>query len=200
MVLTACGQSFVSGEGGGASTSTAGQAGGGGLSTTATASGSGGGAASSSGNGGGSTSGSGGFGGGSGGADVCGDGILNPATSHCYFYHDVYDTIWLDAEAACSARGPNWHLATIRSDDELTFVDDIIDIGSNVYIGGTRKSDGSYEWSNGEPWDYEHWEPGEPDFSGDCVELDAISNVLDGFSDSDCNDLQRYLCERTPPG
>ena len=84
--------------------------------------------------------------------------------------------------------------------ENISFMDDVIDVGLDVYIGGTRQSDGSYEWSNGEPWDYEYWEPGEPDFSGNCVEIDAITNSLDAYSDSDCNDLQRYLCERTPPG
>lgn len=62
-------------------------------------------------------------------------------------------------------------------------------------------TEGVYQWSDGTPWAYELWAPGEPDntFEEDC----AFMRITDqgGWNDHACGDIRpAYVCERRAAG
>ena len=85
---------------------------------------------------------------------------------------------WTQAKVACEAKGG--HLATITSDLEQAWIEDLIKgQGVNTYWAGLscRQQDGGWVWVTGEASSYEHWSPEQPD-----LDLDgymAIRNAAD---------------------
>tara|TARA_X000001036_G_scaffold29864_3_gene24643 strand:+ start:937 stop:2820 length:1884 start_codon:yes stop_codon:yes gene_type:complete len=69
------------------------------------------------------------------------------------------------------AKAMGGHLATIRSAEENEQVTRISG-GKPVWIGGIRKGSGNgpgadyWYWSDGQPWTYTNWHPGEPNNAG----------------------------------
>jgi hypothetical protein len=68
-------------------------------------------------------------------------------------------------------------------------------ITTATWIGG-RLGDGSFRWSNGEPWCFEAWESAPSGGGEECVE----SLSTGGWNDNECFDVEAYLCERAPLG
>uniref|UniRef100_A0A914DSD0 C-type lectin n=1 Tax=Acrobeloides nanus TaxID=290746 RepID=A0A914DSD0_9BILA len=80
---------------------------------------------------------------------------------------------WADAEKACEAQGGTCTLASIESAMEQWFVQDIIKkFGSCQYfwLGGHASGNG-YTWTNGNPFNYSHWGPTDPNPAYTCVGL-----------------------------
>jgi hypothetical protein len=69
------------------------------------------------------------------------------------------------------ARAMGGHLASITSAEENEQVTRISG-GKPVWVGGIRKGDGNgpgadhWYWSDGQPWSYTNWHPGEPNNAG----------------------------------
>lgn len=98
--------------------------------------------------------------------------------SNCYRYFGSPFLSWRDAERFCINEGG--HLVSIHSQKEQEFVEEywfssrdyvpnlayyslVRKPFSFLYIGLQGKGhEGSYEWTDGSPLDYEHWLPGEP--------------------------------------
>lgn len=115
-----------------------------------------------------------------------------------HFYQGVCsgdDSSWDDANAGAEAIGG--HLVSITSADENDFVFDLInarglwfaDISDNWCAGpligafepdGTDEPAGGWEWSSGEPFDYDNWAPGEPNNNAGVDENRAL------FGNGDC--------------
>lgn len=136
----------------------------------------------------------------------CAGGTKNTATDHCY---RVVQTLasWDDALAGCLALGNGYDLAAITNTGERDFVDGFI--SNDMWIGGNDiATEGTFVWSNGEPWwATPPWGGSDPDNGNGgpeqhCVMLDAVggSNTNDEFRDEPCADEKRYLCELTPAG
>ncbi len=129
-------------------------------------------------------------------------GVKDPASGHCYrVFPDA--TTWPFAEANCQAWGgaPSLgHLASIGDAGEQALVFSLIVAQSWIGIQDPDV-EGTYQWSDGTPWAYEAWAPGEPDNTNeeDC----AFMRVTDagGWNDHACGDLRpAYVCERRAAG
>jgi len=89
-----------------------------------------------------------------------------------FYEHVVVDggSLWVEAEADSASReylNAQGHLVTITSAEEETFLRSRFSL-AGVWIGLTdRESEGSFQWSTGEPRDYENWRDNEPNNAGD---------------------------------
>ena len=94
-------------------------------------------------------------------------------------------------------------LASIHSlDDRNT----MLGIGGwfpgDIWIGGNDiDNEGSFVWSDGTPWDYDHWEPtrphSQPDISKNCVYYKESASQGKGmWWDGSCGLSKTYMCGR----
>ena len=82
-------------------------------------------------------------------------------SSHTYQCFDAPAT-WDEAKAYCEAHGG--HLATITSEDEQIFVEELFQGGTmDVYWLGGTAYERTLEWVTGEKATYENWADGQPD-------------------------------------
>lgn len=84
----------------------------------------------------------------------------NTLNGHRYEFINE-DISWVDARERCYYMGG--HLATISSDEEEAFLEQLAD-NNNAWIGAYYGGD-SWYWVTDEPWVYENWAPGEPNNS-----------------------------------
>ena len=119
-----------------------------------------------------------------------GQPIFYPNNGH--YYEVVTDEVlWPDAKAAADARvhrGMYGHLATITSESENNFiVEDVMGKVTSAWIGGFQpdgspEPDGGWRWVTGEPFDYTHWGPGQPDQNGgedeNAIELKGLDSAF----------------------
>jgi cysteine-rich repeat protein len=118
--------------------------------------------------------------------------------NHCY--RGLTNQTWSGAEAACVAW--NGHLISISSDDEFDMASKISDaIGTPAWIGLTdQAAEGQYVWTDGTPYVFKKWEPGEPNdvvHIENCVVM-AGNNAGSAYSwyDEMCLQPFRAICER----
>ena len=65
------------------------------------------------------------------------------------------------------------------------------------HFGGTdrgREEEGNWRWASGESWDFTSFAFGQPDGSGDCLQL--WYTFGSAWDDLDCELARNYLCER----
>lgn len=83
---------------------------------------------------------------------------------------------WNSAEAEAVADGG--HLTSITSVDENTFLTDTFGGKAPVWLGATDVADGprteGYFWTNGDPFAYTNWHPGEPNNGGGSEDYVAL--------------------------
>ena len=114
----------------------------------------------------------------------------DPATGIRYLL--VNATTWTLAAADAEARGG--YLVSIGSAAENEFVRQSfgtfggVTTGRRIWIGFTdRSSEGSFQWSSGEPVAYTNWNPGEPNNSGgteDYAEMLGLQGTWNDISDN----------------
>ncbi|KAM9788976.1 LOW QUALITY PROTEIN: galactose-specific lectin nattectin-like [Neosynchiropus ocellatus] len=105
---------------------------------------------------------------------------------------------WADAQVACVSEGAN--LATVNSNEEHTFVRDMIRAatGANTrtFIGGNDIfKEGQWMWADGSSFEFPGWLAGEPNDHGageDCLEL----NFQDAGNDIACSSPKPYVCSK----
>ena len=105
---------------------------------------------------------------------------------------------WTAAQAATAALGGGWHLVTITTADENTFVTSLLPAGqverSHYWLGGTDAAvEGTWSWVTGEAWIYTNWWGGEPNNTGneDFLALD-LRGVAYAWNDAPDNLGQLY--------
>ena len=106
-------------------------------------------------------------------------------------YYKVYDTpmTWTEARDACEAVGG--HLAAVSSEEEQTFVCDIIKSSkqANMWIGGYySEADEEWRWVDGSEWDYTNWDDPQPDnYTGDefCLRMKNRSKKYQNWEAAD---------------
>ena len=121
----------------------------------------------------------------------------------CYkFSLDKKD--WDEAEKTCNHEGA--HLTSIFSDKEASFVRCLQDASSvhKTWIGGKR-SGNDFQWIDGNPFDYDNWNTGEPDNLGgdeNCIEVysDPGQTWHDSWNDVPCDVKRNYVCKKQPVG
>ncbi|XP_054750997.2 macrophage mannose receptor 1-like [Lytechinus pictus] len=127
---------------------------------------------------------------------------------YCYYISDIAGEgdrrAWFDAQAFCQSKGGN--LVSITSGQENAFLLEMSPSIALQYWIGLRQEvvDGPYTWSDGTPFTYANWLPGEPNNKhGEetCAEMnkyevdDALG--LNGkWNDQNCGVPTPFICKR----
>lgn len=120
----------------------------------------------------------------------------NPANQHLYQYMEQGSS-WHDARDVCASQGG--YLVTIQDTVENDFIYQLTK--GNTWLGATDEiEEGTWVWVNGEPWDFQNWEQGEPNH-GNLDELEHYLRFWDQSS-STWNDfpegISPFVCEWEP--
>ena len=73
--------------------------------------------------------------------------------------------------------------------------------GRRIWLGGVLLSSG-WSWSDGTPWDYQNWEPGQPSGGEGCLENLALAHGEDEegtWNDRGCTNIGHtlgYVCKK----
>uniref|UniRef100_A0A3B3ZX14 C-type lectin domain-containing protein n=1 Tax=Periophthalmus magnuspinnatus TaxID=409849 RepID=A0A3B3ZX14_9GOBI len=128
--------------------------------------------------------------------DCCPDGWSHFG-SRCFMFFRKPKT-WIDAELSCIEIGGN--LASIHSSDDNQFIQDTVLrlTGSHwrVWIGGhDGVEEGVWQWTDGSPFDFNHWNYGEPNnFRGEhCLVMNWGAHL---WSDYRCTYRLPYMCSK----
>lgn len=86
---------------------------------------------------------------------------------HWYEFVAAPSTTWSSANSAALGLGSGWNLASITSAAEEMFIISLITgtiaERTHVWIGGTdAANEGTWTWTNGDPFSYTNWWVGEP--------------------------------------
>uniref|UniRef100_A0A914UQX3 Uncharacterized protein n=1 Tax=Plectus sambesii TaxID=2011161 RepID=A0A914UQX3_9BILA len=109
---------------------------------------------------------------------------------------------WFDAENYCKSAATNGHLTSITSAFEQANVNAIVSetqsssICDNMWIGANDiQQISAFTWTDGMPFSYMKWKPGQPDSSPDklCVAAEARSSGF--WNTNDCGDEFCFICE-----
>ena len=103
---------------------------------------------------------------------------------------------WIEAQLRATARGCGWHLVTITSEAEDSFVFSLIAfreeffvVGENgPWLGGyqrnsTAEPEGEWRWVTKENFEYATWDSGEPNNDGAGCPSELCVGVLGGSED-----------------
>ena len=135
------------------------------------------------------------------------DGYKRPfiSTDNGSFYHYIHDPCisWVQAEVAAESHtylGIQGHLATMTTEFENLFVQNLLPEGARAWVGLTDElGEGDFKWVTGEPLRYTNWDPVQPDNynNEDFVELLQEThnwNDLPNYSSA----ITGYVVEYTP--
>ena len=106
-----------------------------------------------------------------------------------HYYENINVSVtWEEAKARCEKKGG--HLATITSAEENAWVVKYINPSDSNYcwLGGEREAGtDKWSWITGEPWEYENFAEGQPDFYDSAEYYLCTVNPADSWNDSDMN-------------
>ncbi|KAG9330489.1 hypothetical protein JZ751_024203, partial [Albula glossodonta] len=107
------------------------------------------------------------------------------------------------AESNCARQAPGGHLVSLHNEEENSAVHCIIMKYSasspRTWMGGLQiPSTKTYIWTDGSPWDYQAWVPGEPKQTNSehCVEMNWKEN--EKWNDVKCLEELGYVCAFKP--
>lgn len=119
----------------------------------------------------------------------------------CYFFGTSKLT-WTEAKNVCKFQGA--YLVEHNNLEEVNHLTKVLTSYGKwtqkltYWTGGTDKlKEGHWKWSSsGTTVNFNHWHPHNPDnyYNEDCMTSEPNSDGL--WNDLDCNNLQRYVCER----
>ncbi|KAG9270570.1 hepatic lectin-like [Astyanax mexicanus] len=122
----------------------------------------------------------------------------------CYFASKLRKS-WEDAEKNCVQR--NAHLLVVNDAEEQDYISQVIEMGTNFWIGLVEREEGTWSWVDGTDYTKtkHFWDDGQPDnwdvrLNGeDCGQLHARSQVTHRpWNDADCSLAYKYICEGRP--
>ncbi|KAM9726471.1 galactose-specific lectin nattectin-like [Menidia menidia] len=117
----------------------------------------------------------------------------------CYLFVGSEKT-WADAERFCISQKAN--LASIQSNDEFTFLKNLIiqkgGPSRRTWIGGhDAVQDNVWMWSDGSPFTFTSWGPGEPNNTGGKEPCMEIMNAGSGYvNDEPCHRRSAFICAK----
>ncbi|XP_076467662.1 uncharacterized protein LOC143298664 [Babylonia areolata] len=125
---------------------------------------------------------------------------LNSKDDLCYLVVAGPGKTWLEAGYDCQRRGG--HLLSLSGPLEQLHVEAMLGTGhpstQSFWIGASDSTqEGGWEWSDGSPFRYLHWHPGQPDdgqSTEDCAEVVLSWNYQ--WNDRNCDDSLPYICKK----
>ena len=71
-------------------------------------------------------------------------------------------------------------------------------LDADPWIGGRRDPENHYnwEWSDGTPWDYTNWQPGEPNDAGGNEDCAGMLENQGQWNDKQCSDQRTFVCKK----
>jgi len=121
----------------------------------------------------------------------------------CYIPNAALDT-WQGHENIAVSLGMGFHLTSIHSLPENIFIRNFADAAGllrGVWIGlSDFANEGTFAWSDGTPFDYANWNPGEPNSGFSLVDEDGVM-LADArvFPNAGWNDYSVNLSFGNPP-
>lgn len=104
---------------------------------------------------------------------------------------------WWEAESYCESLGG--HLATITSQAEQDFINQLNTEGYRLWIGAYRPEGLDFAWITREPWTYTNWDDGEPNNSSAVVaQEDSVCLWYGKWNDLSYRNLEEqsgFICE-----
>lgn len=131
---------------------------------------------------------------------VCQDCALFENDGNAYWFCDNLQN-WHGARAQCLEYGGD--LASVLHLSEHSFVVEKINqhVTAGDWFFGLNDliTEGTFDWSDGNPVSYVNWAPTEPNNLDDenCGELDEIEGYR--WNDEDCENIQAYVCKAVYP-
>uniref|UniRef100_A0A4W6C423 C-type lectin domain-containing protein n=1 Tax=Lates calcarifer TaxID=8187 RepID=A0A4W6C423_LATCA len=114
----------------------------------------------------------------------------------CYFFSTDTKS-WMEANAFCLEQNSN--LMSIQDIHERQYVTGTLDPSwIDLWIGLSTLVRGGWEWTDGSPFRYIHWNAGNPDnyYGEDCLSI-LINNGY--WNDDNCENKRGYICKRREP-
>ncbi|XP_026181801.1 ladderlectin-like [Mastacembelus armatus] len=100
---------------------------------------------------------------------------------------------WADAQKNCRSLDAN--LASVLDSREDRLIQKMIGDGTAAWLGGTdAKQEGNWSWTDGTPFRYTNWAPGQPDnWQGNenCLHITAEGKM---WNDLNCDQLLPSFC------
>ncbi|XP_062301394.1 galactose-specific lectin nattectin-like [Scomber scombrus] len=120
------------------------------------------------------------------------------SNNRCFLFVSTVKT-WADAEKHCQSHGGN--LASVHSFDEHHVIQSMIQKVTQSYpltwLGGSdAQQEGTWFWSDGSPFSFTYWSPGQPDGGkrANCL----VMNFGGGkkFDDQPCHHKRQFVCAK----
>jgi len=131
----------------------------------------------------------------------CGEG-WTPYKNKCYkTYTPESDISWVDANFNCNDK--RGQLASIPNEETNEFMT-VLSQTERTWIGGfaTGKAPNPdlWTWTDGTPWTYTNWGPGEPNNGGGGQEFCLEMNQIGEWNDLGCRESWSflYICQKYP--
>jgi len=128
-----------------------------------------------------------------------------PYKNKCYkTYSPESDISWEDANFNCNNK--RGQLASVPNEETDKFLTKLSPT-NRTFIGGFATGKGPnpdlWTWTDGTPWTYTKWAPGEPNNTGDlehCIEMKVDQNQIGEWNDMACweNLSAQYICQKYP--
>uniref|UniRef100_A0A7N8XMB0 C-type lectin domain-containing protein n=1 Tax=Mastacembelus armatus TaxID=205130 RepID=A0A7N8XMB0_9TELE len=126
--------------------------------------------------------------------DKCGSWTSDPFNDYCYLFNYLSLRTWAEARADCSQGKLSCH--------EFSFCCCFPGViaqsptGISLWMGGHDSiTEGGWEWTDGSPFRYIHWNAGNPDdyYGEDCL---SILINKGHWNDDNCENKRGYICKR----
>ena len=95
----------------------------------------------------------------------------------------VSNTVMTPPQAYAMAQTNGYDLVTINSQEENTFLSQIVSTGSILLGYDDIDTEGTFIWQSGQPNFYENWDTGQP--SGSAADVDYVQSLNGNWSDID---------------
>ena len=111
----------------------------------------------------------------------------------CY-WHSNYTLKWDDAKDVCHYQFPGSDMVSIHDLDLNAFIAQNLLDYTETWLGLSRDSSSSWEWSDGSSFDFNNWYGGDPVYFGaGCATTNW--NGLGDWTGHGCSTYQHFMCQ-----